>query len=357
MTRNMRLHRSNETRMLRRDGRTRCKYCGTPIEFFDRYDGTRIPLTPEFPVKRIPARLRWHVNRGIAYPGKDGVSVYCRIPHPAVCPAADHPDLPEELAAVVRLLERRMHQAVRDGDFIPYEELSTELEVEHPDPEPAEQVRHIVAYFGILRIGPCAIEDLQCIAEDRKTGRRCDNGVHNVDQGTWELTEINPDQATGRQGQLILDTTQGRVWAWQLTDYHAARRWWAQRCEEHFRSPQPDAVSNEFIPFHPVRHDAFILTERPTGYEPEQADEALIVHEGPGRRTKCARCTNSTVGAAPEGWLCWQCDRDERRRARVHRRRAASHTTEESRATPHHAAWMPGETSRNPSGNPPPRRR
>ncbi|MFF3539725.1 DUF6083 domain-containing protein [Streptomyces sp. NPDC002466] len=345
----MRLHRSNETRMLRRDGRTLCKYCGTSIEFFDRYDGTRIPLTPEFPAKKIPPRLRWHVNRGIAYPGRDGISAYCRIPHPAVCPAVDHPDLPDELADVVRLLERRMHQAIRDGKFIPYKEPDDELEVEHPDPDPAELVRHIVAYFGVLRIGPCPIEDLQCIAEDRRTGRRCDNGVHNVDQGSWEQVEIDSSQATGRQGQLVLDTTQGLVWAWQLTDYHAARRWWAQRCEDHFQSSQPDAVSNEFVPFHPVRHDAFILTERPTGYDPEPSGDTLVVHAGPGQRTKCARCTNSTMEAVPKGWLCWECERDERRRARTHRRWAASRAAGENHPVPPRGTPVPGRSGREPS--------
>ncbi|WP_226651559.1 DUF6083 domain-containing protein [Streptomyces hydrogenans] len=33
---------------------------------------------------------------------------YCRIPHPAICPAAEHPDLPEELQDVVARLAVRM---------------------------------------------------------------------------------------------------------------------------------------------------------------------------------------------------------------------------------------------------------
>ncbi|MFE4177129.1 DUF6083 domain-containing protein [Streptomyces sp. NPDC056909] len=320
MTRNLYLHRSNQTKMLRRDAKARCKFCGTSIEFFDRYDGTRIPLTPEFPADSVPPRLRWHVDCGVAFPGRDPRAAYCRIPHPAVCPAVDHPDLPDQVVDVVRVLARRMNQAISNGEFVPYEEPSTEQEVEHPGPEQTEQVRHIVAYYGVLRIGPCAIEDLQCIAEDQRTGERCEDGVYNADQGRWEEVDIDPQQATGRQGQLVLDVTQGRVWAWHLVDFHVARRWWSQRCEAHFESSRPDAVSNEFVPFHPVRHDAYLLTERPHGYEPQNASNKIVIHEGPKGSTKCARCTNSTGRAVEEGWLCWQCERAEQRRARVHRR-------------------------------------
>lgn len=321
-THNLRLHRSNQTKMLRRDARSRCKFCGTPIEFFDRYDGTRIPLTPEFPSRSVPTRMQWHINRGVAYPGSD--AAYCRIPHPAVCPAAEHPELPEELADVVRVLGRRMHQAIQDGDFTPYQEPSTEESVENPEPDQVEKFRHIVAYYGDLRIGPCAIEDLQCIAEDRRTGQRCENGVYNASEGSWEQVEIDPQQAKGRQGQLVLDLTNGQVWAWHLINFHAVRRWWSQRCEDHFMSAQPDAVTNEFVRFHPVRHDAFILPRRPTGYDPEKTDEGIVVHAGPSGRRKCAHCANSTVEPVSEGWLCWQCESNEQRRARVHRRWAGA---------------------------------
>lgn len=318
MTRNLRLHRANQTKMLRRDARSRCKFCGTPIEFFDRYDGTRIPLTPEFPARAVPKHLHWHINRGVAYPGSD--TAFCRIPHPAVCPAVEHPDLPGELADVVRVLARRMHQVVQDGEFTPYEEPVGEESVAHPEPERVGRFRHIVAYYGDLRLGPCAIEDLRCVAEEHRTGVRCESGVYNAGEGEWARVDIDVRQAKGRQGQLVLDVTGGQVWAWHLVDFHVVRRWWAQRCEDHFMSSRPDAVRNEFVPFHPVRHDAFILTERPTGYDVAKTDEGIVVHEGPRERHKCAHCSNCTVESVPEGWLCWQCEPELRRRARVHRR-------------------------------------
>ncbi len=318
MTRNLYLHRSNQTKLLRSDGRARCRFCGTPIEFFDRYDSTRIPLTPEFPTRAVPQRMRWHLHRGVAYPGSDGE--YCRIPHPAVCPAVDHPELPGELSEIVRVLAVRMQQAIQAGTFIPYQEPASEVDVESPEPEQAQDVRHIVAYFGTLRIAPCAIEDLQCIALDRRTGERCENGVYDVGEGAWQKVDIDTSQVAGRQGQMLLDRTQGQVWAWQLKDFHAARRWWSQRCPEHIDSSQPDAVGNEFVPFHPVRHDDFILDNQPTGYEAPQHNEEVVVHEGPRGRTACARCSNSTVADVSEGWLCWQCNRAEKRRARVHQR-------------------------------------
>ncbi|MCL7430153.1 DUF6083 domain-containing protein [Streptomyces sp. YS415] len=319
MTRNLHLHRSNYSKLLRRDGSTRCKFCGTPIEFFDRYDGTRIPLTPEFPSRAIPERMRWYLHRGVAYPGSDGQ--YCRMPHPAVCPAVKHADLPDKVAEIVKVLAVRMRQAIESGEFTPYDEAATETDVESPEPEEAEDIRHIVAYHGTLRIGPCAIEDLQCIAVDFRTGERCDNGVYDVDEGEWQQVDIDTTHVAGRAGQMVLDRTQGRVWAWHVNDWQIARRWWTQRCPEHINSTQPDAVDNEFVPFHPVRHDDYILDSRPLGYERQKTEEVIVVHDGPrGGRTRCATCTNSTVATVPEGWLCWQCEKAARRRTRVHRR-------------------------------------
>ncbi|WP_226652260.1 DUF6083 domain-containing protein [Streptomyces hydrogenans] len=65
----MHLHRSNQTRLLRRLAADRCKYCDTPIEWFERYDSLRIPLSPEFPAGPVPQRMQWHLAKGVAYPG------------------------------------------------------------------------------------------------------------------------------------------------------------------------------------------------------------------------------------------------------------------------------------------------
>ncbi|MGW9120237.1 DUF6083 domain-containing protein [Streptomyces sp. NPDC055663] len=318
------LHRSNRTKVLRRTATSLCKYCGTPVEWFERHDGLRIPLTCEFPASRIPVRMRWYIDRGVAYPGTDASSGYCRIPHPAICPAVDHPDLPSDLQDVVRRLAVRMRASIESGDFIPFVETVTEEEVESPGPEQVQPTRHVIDCHGSLRIGPCAIEELQCIARDTLTGQRCETGICDFSEGRWELTDINQQQATGRLGQQVLEITGGSIWVWHLTDFNVVRRWWAQRCHEHFNTDDPDHVANEFVPFHPLRHDAHVLTERPTGYDPQSnGEKRIFIHDGPEQRTECASpsCSNATILSPQEGWLCWRCEELQRRRQRIHQRR------------------------------------
>ncbi|MER6106376.1 DUF6083 domain-containing protein [Streptomyces sp. NPDC001832] len=316
----MHLHRSNQTKVLRRKAASTCKYCGTPIEWFDRYDALSIPLTPELPSRRIPTVMRWHVNKGVAYPGTDPDSGYCRIPHPAVCPAVDHPDLPTELQEVVRVLAVRMRALIDRGEFIPYVESPSEEEVSEPDPEEAESTRHVLSYYGSLRIAPCEIDQIQCLATDHKTQQRCENGIFDLDEGQWDVVDV--PYAAGRQGQSILTLTGGRMWVWTIMDFSVLRRWWVQRCHDHYESPQPDHVKNELILFDPLRHGDFILTEKPEGYERPKPEGGVVVHDGPGTRTTCAvpDCSNATLTNVPEGWLCWRCDELERRRRLVHRR-------------------------------------
>lgn len=317
----MRLHQSNQTRLLRRSAAARCKYCDTPIEWFERYDALRIPLTPEFPAQRIPVSMRWHVNNGVAYPGGDNSSGFCRVPHPAVCPAVEHEDLPDDLQEVVQLLAVRMRGRIESGEFAPYIEQPTEEEVSGPEPEETEEVRHVLAYHGTLRIAPCEISELQCVARDRKTKQRCESGVFDLAEGSWEVVDI--PHAPGRQGQAILSATGGQMWVWNVSDFNALRRWWAQRCHHHCQSEEPDHVKNEWLTFHPLRHGDFILTEQPQGYERPKAEGAeIVVHDGPGKRTKCAAtdCSNATLTNPPKGWLCWRCEKIEMRRTQVHRR-------------------------------------
>ncbi|MFF6859881.1 DUF6083 domain-containing protein [Streptomyces bacillaris] len=319
----MYLHRSSQTRTLRESGSSRCKYCNTPVEWYERYDALKIPLTTEFPSRRIPEKMRWHVERGIAYPGTDASSGYCRIPHPAICPAVDHPDLPPDIQDLVRLLAVRMRTAIERGEFTPYVEPVVQKKAAPAEPETARPIRHVIAHNGTLRIGPCAIEDLQCIARNTETGQRCGNPVHDLNEGRWEQVPIDEKQATGRLGQMVLNLTGGTMWAWVLADFRIAVRWWKQRCDEHHHSPQPDHVERELEPFHPLRHDAFVLTERPTGYDLVPDDDGtVVVHYGPPARTTCAgpSCSNTSVLTYPDPWLCWQCEKRERKRRETHRR-------------------------------------
>lgn len=170
-----------------------------------------------------------------------------------------------------------------------------------------------ITYHSLLRIGPCAIDDLQCIARDERTGHRCEDGVADLSEGRWERVAW---------ARMVLDLTGGRIWVWHLPDFNVSLRWWNQRCHDHFNSPQPDHTENEFVPFHPLRHDAFVPTERPTGNDLNTEDTPLVIHDGLGERTKCAgpSCTNTSVLSPKEGWLCWQCEKILRRRRAVHQR-------------------------------------
>ncbi|MFH8753369.1 DUF6083 domain-containing protein [Streptomyces rimosus] len=323
---NMQLHQKNQSKLLRRTAADRCAYCGTPIEWFDRYDTRRIPLTPEVPARRVPARFQWYVNRGLAYPGLDPrAGGYCRLPHPAVCPAVEHTGLPRELADVVKMLAVRMQARIDRGEFIPAPVPSSEEEISEPDPDSSDtpdSTRHIMQYSTVLRLAPGRIEDVQCTAAV-DDGQRCPNMIFDVDEGSWQQVDV--PYAPGREGQLLLSRTEGRMWVWALkpTDFLAVSRWLNQRCAEHDGlDVAPDFGPREWVDFHPLRHSDFVVTERPEGYDPPALPAELTVHDGPGPRQQCAAsgCSNATVARVEEGWLCWKCQRAASRRARTHRR-------------------------------------
>ncbi|MCZ0982953.1 DUF6083 domain-containing protein [Streptomyces diastatochromogenes] len=330
------LHRSNQTKLLRRNTTDRCKYCSTPIEWFERYDTLRIPLTPELPTSRIPPRMRWHISKGVAYPGGDPQTEFCRIPHPAICPAVPHPDLPDELQDVVTRLAVRMRGRIERGEFVPClapVEEAAEVSV----PEAVGNIRHVISYYGTLMIAPGEVHDLQCIATHAGTGQRCEASVFDLDEGKWE--EVDIPHAPGRQGQQILSGAGGRMWVWTINDFDCLRRWWKQRCVDHYRSPQPHHVEFELVKFHALIHGDHILTTRPEGYERTTKGERLVVHDGPAMDvTVCSNvgCRHSAFGKMEEGWLCWSCERTAKRRARVHRRwQHPAETAEHEGLSPH----------------------
>ncbi|MGW7521854.1 DUF6083 domain-containing protein [Streptomyces sp. NPDC054796] len=323
----MRLDASSHSKLLRRKAAGECRYCGVRVEWFDRFDRTRIPLTTEVPRSQVPERFRWYVDAGVAYPGNDpGGSRYCRIPHPAVCPALEHEGLPEEMADVVARLAVRMRIRIDKGEFVPALPPQEEeaAAVSEPAPEQKQTLpdqRHIVRYFSYLRLAPGRIEDLRCVAEE--DGARCPDGVFSADQGRWEQMEM--PHVPGRSGQMLLTQTGGAMWVWSLEglDWGTVSRWLGQRCPAHADgSSAPDHSASEWEPFHPQRHADFVLAERPEGYDPPRAPEGITVHDGPRTTTVCAQdgCFNSTVATVHEGWLCWRCSKRAQRRARTHSR-------------------------------------
>ncbi|WP_244900440.1 DUF6083 domain-containing protein [Streptomyces nanshensis] len=322
----MEVHRTNQSRLLRKQARGECAYCGTPVEWYDRYDARRIPLSPELPAAQIPERYQWHISRGVAYPGVDPRAPrYCRVPHPAMCPALEHADLPPELGDVVAVLAVRMRKRI-DSGFVPTLPPAPGDDQERdgdegkpsrrPGPTAPERVRHTVHYTGSLRLGPGPLEDLQCTAA-REDGARCPNPVFVTGEGRWELLDL--PHLPGRRGQMILSASNGKMWVWSLTtlDFPAAARWLRQRCPAH-DDHTAAFCRPEWEDFHPLRHSDFIVARKPEGYEPAPGDGPTI-HDGPRTLRQCAQtgCHNTTPAAVPDGWLCWQC------RKRLNRRTGA----------------------------------
>ncbi|MFD5111656.1 DUF6083 domain-containing protein [Streptomyces sp. NPDC058391] len=323
----IRLHMSNQSRLMRKTAVDRCKFCGTPIAWFDRFDHLIIPLTSEFPARRVPAKFRWHINRGIAYPGGDAVSGYCRIPHPAVCPVLQHENLPKQLQGIVQRLGVRIQKRIDSGTFVP--SMATEEAPEDREMNEAKQegnVRHILSYYEDLRLAPCAIKDVRCVARDEETAERCDQTIFALEDGRWQRVEI--PYAAGRAGQMILSENGGFMYAWSVPEFSAVHRWWKQRCYVHFGSMTPDHVGVQWVRFSTLRHADFLVAKKPEGYERPLTAEEISVSAGPGHKQKCSTpgCSNGTVIKQPENWICWACAKKDAERNRIHQKWQGSST-------------------------------
>ncbi|MFJ6140549.1 DUF6083 domain-containing protein [Kitasatospora sp. NPDC092286] len=328
---NARLHASNPSKTLRVNGGGTCGYCGNQVEWFDRHDGGRIPLTPmEFPSLRVPLRYRWAVSGGVARPGAYGrIDQFCRIAHPAICPAVEHDDLHDAVKPLQQALGVRMQKLIKDGAFIPRlrNEPSTEEAVQDAEPEqPAH--RHVLAYTSILRIAPGPIDELQCVALDDDTADRCKREVFEPDEGRWTQVPVPPTRTRTRAA-----APGGPMWVWEvdpLLAYMDALRWLRQHCPVHHQSEAPDATAVEIVDFHSTRHAQYILRSRPESF-PLLAEEEQRAPTGGPEKTRCAgdNCHNTTVIAGVQpGWLCYMCERRAGRRAATHRRWQQGQKTE-----------------------------
>ncbi|MFJ9520644.1 DUF6083 domain-containing protein [Kitasatospora sp. NPDC101801] len=334
---NARLHATSPSRTLRSHAEGRCRWCGNRIVWFDRYDGGRIPLTPvEFPKAGIPQRYRWTVSGGLAQPGSHGrLDQFCRIAHPAICPAAQHEDLDERLLPLLQSLGVLTQKMIRAGEFTPppQSEAATEEAVQDAEPEAApaadsRPVRHVIAWNDRLRIAPGPVDDLRCVAFDDNTQERCDRPVFDETEGCWQQIPL-PPPATRRRTAA----PRGAIWVWELTPlaYMDALRWVRQHCQAHHGSDATNAVAVEIVDFHPDRHAAYLTRTRPEGYQDAEKDTGAEEPSGP-KRTTCAStdCHNATLDRrAPKGWLCWQCTRTAKRRVTTHRRWQSDPTSEQ----------------------------
>ncbi|MFD9685178.1 DUF6083 domain-containing protein [Kitasatospora sp. NPDC059088] len=322
---NARLHSNSPSKTLRTHGNGACGYCGNLVEWFDRHDGGRIPLTPmEFPSPRVPLRYRWSVSGGVARPGAYGrIDQFCRIAHPAICPAVEHDDLDPAIHPLHQALGVRMQKLISEGSFIPRlrDEAPTEDAAQDVEPDlPADRPvqRHVLACNNTLRIAPGPIDELQCVALDEETQDRCKRGVFELDEGQWVQVPVPPSRARPKS------TVKRPMWVWEvnpLASYLDALRWLRQHCPAHHQSEAPDTAAVELVGFHTDRHARYITLDRPAGFQPTEAP-ADTGPQGP-KTTTCAgdHCNNTTV--VPEAgadWLCYRCARRARTRVATARR-------------------------------------
>ncbi|MGW2386344.1 DUF6083 domain-containing protein [Streptomyces sp. NPDC001658] len=321
--RTMWLHRNNASTTLRRDALTRCRYCGLLMEYFDRYDHLRIPMVPkQIPSAAVPARMRWHIMGGIAFPG-DNRQTMCHVPHPAFCPMVEHEDDDLSLAEARAVFRKKSEELIAAG-FIPdMRPPRCEEEVAEQHVEDVEGIRHVVAYSGLLWLAPGPVDTIQCVAHANSTDERCKKLVWEG-EGTWQEVEI--PYAPGRAGQQVLwaGTT---MWVYGLHALYTAEfnRWMRQRCGSHApgQSYAPDAVPPQWVTFDALRHDEYILRQHPAGAEVMPKSPVMLpgIALGP-KRTACAStsCRNGSAAPVPEGWLCSQCEDRSARRERTHQK-------------------------------------
>ncbi|MEU5013343.1 DUF6083 domain-containing protein [Streptomyces sp. NPDC021749] len=322
-TRTMWLHKSNRSMTLRRDELTRCRYCGLLMEYFDRYDHGRIPMVPkQLPSAPIPHRMRWHILSGAAWPG-DGGEMKCYVPHPAFCPAVEHDDDTIDLAQARAIFRKHMERRIEAGLFVPVPPPSGESEVAEQFVEPIEGMRHVIAYGSLLWLAPGEIDHLQCVARARRSGKRCTQTVSG-DEGKW--TEIEIPYAPGRAGQEVL-WAGATMWVYALHTLYSQdiSRWMRQRCTHHApgENSAPDAVPPQWVHFDPLRHDAFILRQRPASAGPIEVPNSRFAGLALGpKHTDCATpgCGNGSEAPVADGWKCRKCERTNERRQRTHQR-------------------------------------
>ncbi|MCC3777148.1 hypothetical protein [Streptomyces sp. UNOB3_S3] len=189
------------------------------------------------------------------------------------------------------------------------------------------RVRDVVRFTSTtLWLAPCELKDVRCVAHAQTTGRRCKNTVLDPDcqEGGWQEVDIPAE--LGRAGQAVL--WEGHtMWAWIVTalEFRAMQRWTKQRCTVHWDgSTAHNAVPDEWIHFHPIRHDSFILRKRPADPvygDPTQKSLRALTALGP-KHTRCANagCDNGSTAPVPEGWACNRCKARTRRREAIHRK-------------------------------------
>ena len=247
------------SRLLRCAQRDRCRECGNPVEWYQRFRDRPVRLHPrELPAAAVPADHRWHVSSGLAYPAGDG-SAWCRLPHASVCPAreADALAVPE-LASLRRALAVNMRRLVDAGNFTPA--APTDPAARHPE-APCRPARPIVQVLFVRYLAARPLDEIQCVAQTRRRDR-CTFRMLASDgpAGVWRLVP-----ATATHGQLALPAEVMALYDLSSLPYGEQLRWRLQRCPQHAATPTAaDLALTDWEPFDPLVHDAYVHRRLPT---------------------------------------------------------------------------------------------
>ncbi|MFD4370610.1 DUF6083 domain-containing protein [Streptomyces sp. NPDC058486] len=320
--RHLRIHKNSASKTLRREAVERCRYCHHPIDWYQRYDNDAwIPLLlGEFPAHRLHPRLHWSVFNGVAHSGDDGTT-RCRIPHPAVCPALQHDDDLTELEGLRRSYAVTTRGWIDEGVFVPAQRQVSEEEITEQFIEGVGVIRHTVSYASVLLLAPTTVDELRCIARAATTGGRCQRTVFDTGRPEGHWDEVHIPVPSGRAGQATLWDGQ-RMWIYSLDALYPLewKRWRSQRCTDHAETSAPSVGKEEWLPFHALRHDDFIVRDRPADLYTRDRGIGLggSLFQPKVGQYRCASCTNRSYEPQSKDWLCWECAPVAARRARTH---------------------------------------
>ncbi|MGW4725379.1 DUF6083 domain-containing protein [Streptomyces sp. NPDC004291] len=259
----LRVDATSPSRLLRIAQRSLCQACGNRIDWHPTPTQQTIPLHPaELPTALVPPPHRWHVASGVAHHADDAAP-WCRIAHPALCPAHTPPqELPPALGALRRRLALHTRKLLDTGLFTP----------QQPDNEqtpaaPCRPARPVVQLLYSRYLAAQPIEDIRCVTQTlRRT--RCPHPVlspHST-PGKWTLLPAAPHHT---RRQLALPAADIAVYNLGHLPYSEQMRWRTQRCPAHAAAHSaPDLALAEWDIFDPLLHHAFLVTRLPEASRP-----------------------------------------------------------------------------------------
>ncbi|MFG2825065.1 DUF6083 domain-containing protein [Kitasatospora sp. NPDC048365] len=266
-TRALRIAPDSPSRLLRAAKAGICRYCGNPVEWSYRADDTPIPLHPaELPAPAVPPRQRWHLASGIAHPTAGG-SPWCRIAHPAICPATSPADTESspELTRLRRALALRTRRLIDRGFTLQPPTPAAPPTTDETTLTATTPQLPVVHMLHSHYLAPAPLAAIRCVAQTlRRT--RCPNPVaDDIDLGRWTLMPVDT-AATDTPRHLTSHLTPPEMAVFQLTHlpYVTQARWRGQRCLAHASSRAADIALTQWEPFNPFLHRQHIRTELPT---------------------------------------------------------------------------------------------